>query len=46
MLVKEIESADRAVLRIDEEHREQVFNEQIDLQIAFRQWIQENIKFD
>jgi len=46
MLVKEIESADRAVLRIDEEHREQVFNEQIDLQIAFRQWIAENIKFD
>jgi hypothetical protein len=43
MLVKEIESADRSILRIDEDNREQVFNEQIDLQIAFRQWIEKVI---
>jgi len=46
MLLKEIEAADRAVLRIDEQHRDQVFKEQIDLQIAFRQWIEDNIRFD
>lgn len=46
MLLKEIEKTDRAVLRIDEAHREEVFKEQVDLQIAFRQWISESIKFD
>lgn len=43
MLLQEIDKVDREILRIDEEHREQVFNEQINLQIAFRQWIKENI---
>ena len=44
MLLQEIQSTDRAVLRIDEENAEQVYNEQIDLQRAFRQWIEESIK--
>ena len=44
MLLQEIQRTDRAVLRIDEENAEQVYNEQIDLQRAFRQWIEESIK--
>jgi len=43
MLADEIQKTDRLVLRIDEEHAEQVFNEQVDLQIAFRIWIDESI---
>jgi hypothetical protein len=35
MLVAEIEKADRSVLRIDEQHAEQVWKEQVDLQRAF-----------
>ena len=44
MLLQEIQKVDRAVLRIDEENAEQVYNEQVDLQIAFRQWIEDVIK--
>ena len=44
MLIKEIEKVDRAVLRIDEANAEQIFNDQIELQQSFRQWIQETIK--
>jgi hypothetical protein len=40
MLMKEIEKVDRAVLRIDEAHAEEIFNQQMDLQLAFRQWVQ------
>ena len=43
MLLQEIQKVDRAVLRIDESNAEQVWNEQVDLQRAFRQWIDENI---
>jgi L-arabinose isomerase len=43
MLIKEIEAADRAVLRIDEPNAEKIWSEQVDLQRAFRQWIAENI---
>ena len=43
MLMKEIEKADRSVLRIDEQHAEQVWKEQVDLQRAFRVWIDESI---
>lgn len=43
MLADEIQKTDRLVLRIDEEHAEQVFNEQVDLQIAFRIWIDESV---
>ena len=44
MLLQEIQKTDRAVLQIDGQHAEQVWKEQVDLQIAFRQWIQEAIK--
>jgi hypothetical protein len=44
MLMKEIEKVDRAVLRIDEANAEQIWNDQIELQQSFRQWIQETIK--
>jgi hypothetical protein len=40
MLMKEIEKVDRAVLRIDEANAEEIFNQQMDLQLAFRQWVQ------
>ena len=40
MLMKEIEKVDRAVLRIDESNAEEIFNQQMDLQLAFRQWVQ------
>ena len=43
MLADEIQKTDRLFLRIDEEHEEQVFNEQVDLQRAFRIWIDESI---
>ena len=43
MLLQEIHKVDRSVLRIDEAHAEQVWKEQVDLQIAFRQWIEESI---
>ena len=43
MLADEIQKTDRSVLRIDEQHAEQVFNEQVDLQRAFRVWIDESI---
>ena len=43
MLADEIQKTDRLVLRIGEQHAEQVFNEQVDLQRAFRQWIDESI---
>ena len=44
MLLQEIHKVDRSVLRIDQAHAEQVWKEQVDLQIAFRQWIEESIK--
>ena len=43
MLANEIQKTDRLVLRIDEQHAEQVFNEQVDLQRAFRVWIDKSI---
>jgi hypothetical protein len=43
MLADEIQKTDRLVLRIDEQHAEQVWKEQVDLQRAFRVWIDENI---
>ena len=44
MLMKEIEKVDRAVLRIDEANAEQIWNDQIELQQSFRNWIEETIK--
>lgn len=44
MLMKEIEKADRSVLRIDAENADKIFDEQIQLQILFRNWIEDTIK--
>ena len=43
ILAEEIQRVDRDILRIDESNAEQVWNEQVDLQRAFRQWIDESI---
>jgi hypothetical protein len=44
ILLQEIDKVDREILRIDEGNAEQIWNEQVNLQIAFRQWIEESIK--
>ena len=46
MLVEEIERVDRDILRIDGENAGKIFDEQIQLQILFRQWIEEVIELD
>lgn len=44
MLMKEIQKVDRDILRIDGENAGKIFDEQIQLQILFRQWIEEVIE--
>jgi len=46
ILVEEIERVDRDILRIDGENACKIFDEQIQLQILFRQWIEEVIELD
>jgi hypothetical protein len=46
ILAEEIQRVDRDVLRIDNETAANIFNQQIELQIAFRQWINEVIELD
>jgi hypothetical protein len=46
ILVEEIERVDRDILRIDGENAGKIFDEQIQLQILFRQWIEEVIELD
>jgi hypothetical protein len=46
ILVEEIERVDREILRIDGENASKIFDEQIQLQILFRQWIDEVIELD
>jgi hypothetical protein len=46
ILVEEIERVDRDILRIDGENAGKIFDEQIQLQILFRQWIDEVIELD
>jgi len=46
ILADEIQKVDKEVLRIDTENASEIFEEQINLQIAFRNWISDNIKFD
>jgi hypothetical protein len=46
ILVEEIERVDRDILRIDGENAGKIFDEQIQLQILFRQWIEEVIEID
>jgi hypothetical protein len=46
ILAEEIERVDREILRIDGENAGKIFDEQIQLQILFRQWIEEVIELD
>lgn len=46
ILCEEIQRVDRDVLRIDGENAADIYNQQIDLQILFRNWINEVIKID
>jgi len=46
MLAEEIQRVDRDILRIDGENAGKIFDEQIQLQILFRQWIDKVIEID
>ena len=46
ILAEEIERVDRDILRIDGDNAGKIFDEQIQLQILFRQWIEEVIELD
>lgn len=46
ILADEIQKVDRDILRIDGENAGKIFDEQIQLQILFRQWIEEIIELD
>ena len=46
ILAEEIQKVDRDILRIDGENAGKIFDEQIQLQILFRQWIEEVIELD
>lgn len=43
ILAEEIQKVDRDILRIDGENAGKIFNEQIQLQILFRQWVEKTI---
>jgi hypothetical protein len=46
MLAEEIQRVDRDILRIDGKNAGKIFDEQIQLQILFRQWIEKVIEID
>ena len=46
ILAAEIQKVDRDILRIDGENAGKIFDEQIQLQILFRNWIEETINLD
>ena len=46
ILSDEIQKVDREILRIDGENAGKIFDEQIQLQILFRQWIEQVIELD
>lgn len=46
MLAEEIQRVDRDILQIDGENAGKIFDEQIQLQILFRQWIEQVIELD
>ena len=46
ILADEIQKVDREILRIDGENAGKIFDEQIQLQILFRNWIEEVIELD
>lgn len=46
ILAEEIQKVDRDILRIDGKNAGKIFDEQIQLQILFRKWIEEVIEID
>ncbi len=46
ILADEIRKVDYKVLQVYGEKREEIYAQQVQLQLLFRQWIEETIKFD
>ena len=46
ILADEIRRVDYKVLQVYGEKREEIYSQQVDLQLLFRKWITETIKFD
>lgn len=46
ILADEIRKVDYKVLQVYGEKREEIYSQQVDLQLLFRQWIEQTIKFD
>jgi predicted urease superfamily metal-dependent hydrolase len=46
ILAEEIQKVDRDILRIDNKNAAKIYDEQIELQILFRNWINEVIELD
>jgi hypothetical protein len=46
ILAEEIQKVDRDILRIDNKNAAKIYDEQIELQILFRNWINEVIEID
>ena len=46
ILAEELRKVDYKVLQVYGEKREEIYSQQVELQLLFRQWIKETIKFD
>jgi hypothetical protein len=46
MLMQEIRKVDNQVLQVYGEDREEIYQQQVQLQLLFRQWIDETINLD
>ena len=46
MLVEEIRKVDNKVLQVYGDNREEIYQQQVDLQLLFRKWVLETLKFD
>ena len=46
ILAEEIRKVDYKVLQVYGEKREEIYSQQVDLQLLFRQWIEETINLD
>ena len=46
ILVEEIRKVDNQVLQVYGKNREEIYQQQIELQLLFRKWVQETINLD
>ena len=46
ILVEEIRRVDNQVLQVYGENREEIYEQQVQLQLLFRQWVEETINLD